>query len=128
MPVPYNFCMERKAYGRDAGLSARMLVTTFLLGLLYVIFAVVLFNVLNVGLVPMVLIVVGLAFFQYFTSDKIALAASGAKVVSAEQAPEAARAILSDVKYWKNASPTTMSTIGTSPTFKTLKRTTAKMT
>jgi heat shock protein HtpX len=88
MPVPYNFCMERKAYGRDAGLSARMLLTTFLLGLLYVIFAVVLFNVLNVGLVPMVLIVVGLAFFQYFTSDKIALAASGAKVVSAEQAPE----------------------------------------
>jgi len=80
--------MERKAYGRDAGLSARMLVTTFLLGLLYVVFAVVLFNVLNVGLVPMVLIVVGLAFFQYFTSDKIALAASGAKVVSAEQAPE----------------------------------------
>ena len=80
--------MERKAYGRDAGLSARMLLTTFLLGLLYVVFAVVLFNVLNVGLVPMVLIVVGLAFFQYFTSDKIALAASGAKVVSAEQAPE----------------------------------------
>ena len=34
--------MQRKAYGRDAGLSARMLVTTFLLGLLYVVFAVVL--------------------------------------------------------------------------------------
>jgi heat shock protein HtpX len=65
-----------------------MLLTTFLLGLLYVVFAVVLFNVLNVGLVPMLLIVVGLAFFQYFTSDKIALAASGAKVVSQEQAPE----------------------------------------
>jgi heat shock protein HtpX len=80
--------MQRKAYGRDAGLSARMLLTTFLLGLLYVVFAVVLFNVLNVGLAPMLLIVVGLAFFQYFTSDKIALAASGAKVVSPEQAPE----------------------------------------
>jgi heat shock protein HtpX len=36
----------------------------------------------------MLLIVVGLAFFQYFTSDKIALAASGAKVVTPEQAPE----------------------------------------
>jgi heat shock protein HtpX len=80
--------MQRKAYGRDAGLSVRMLLTTFLLGLLYVVFAVVLFNVLNVGLVPMLLIVVGLAFFQYFTSDKIALAASGAKVVTPEQAPE----------------------------------------
>ena len=65
-----------------------MLLTTFLLGLLYVVFAVVLFNVLNVGLAPMLLIVVGLAFFQYFTSDKIALAASGAKVVTPEQAPE----------------------------------------
>ena len=80
--------MQRKAYGRDAGLSARMLLTTFLLGLLYVVFAVVLFNVLNVGLVPMLLIVVGLAFFQYFTSDKIALAASGAKVVKPDDAPE----------------------------------------
>jgi heat shock protein HtpX len=80
--------MKRRAFGRDAGLSARMVLTTFLLGALYVVFAVVLFNVLNVGLVPMLLIVVGLALFQYFTSDKIALAASGAKVVTPEQAPE----------------------------------------
>jgi heat shock protein HtpX len=33
-------------------------------------------------------IVIGLAFVQYWTSDKLALAASGAKVVSAEEAPE----------------------------------------
>src|SRR5881409_2955460 len=80
--------MKRKAYGRDAGLSLRMLFAGGLLGLLYVIFAVVLFQVLNVGLVPMLLIVVGLAFFQYYTSDKLALAASGAKIVTPEQAPE----------------------------------------
>jgi heat shock protein HtpX len=80
--------MKRKAYGRDAGLSARMLLTTFMLGALYVVFAVVLFNVLNVGLAPMLLIVLGLAFFQYFTSDRLALAASGAKIVDREQAPE----------------------------------------
>jgi heat shock protein HtpX len=80
--------MKRKAYGRDAGLSLRMLLAGALLGLLYVIFAVVLFNVLNVGLVPMLVIVVGLAFFQYYTSDKLALAASGAKIVSREEAPE----------------------------------------
>jgi hypothetical protein len=43
-------------------------------------------------------------------------------------APEAASAILSEVKYWNNASPTTMSSIGTRPTFRTLKRTTAKTT
>jgi heat shock protein HtpX len=59
-----------------------------LLGLLYVVFAVVLFQVLSVGLVPMILIVVGLAFFQYFTSDKLALKASGAKIVERDEAPE----------------------------------------
>ena len=80
--------MKRRSYGRDAGLTLRMLLTGSLLGLLYVVFAVVLFNVLSVGLVPMILIVVGIAFFQYFTSDKLALKASGAKVVERDQAPE----------------------------------------
>jgi heat shock protein HtpX len=80
--------MKRRSYGRDAGLTLRIFLTGSLLGLLYVVFAVVLFNVLNVGLVPLILIVVGLAFFQYFTSDKLALAASGARVVERDQAPE----------------------------------------
>ena len=80
--------MKRKSFGRDRGLSLRMLATSALLGLLYVVFAVVLFNVLNVGLVPMLVIVVGLAMVQYWTSDRLALAASGAKVVEREQAPE----------------------------------------
>jgi heat shock protein HtpX len=79
--------MKRKSYGRDAGLTLRMVLTSGLLGLLYVLFAVVLFSVLNVGLVPMLLIVIGLAVFQYYTSDKLALAAAGAKVVSREEAP-----------------------------------------
>ncbi len=80
--------MKRKAFGRDRGLSARMLLTGSLLGLLYVIFAVVLFQVLSVGLVPMLLIVIGLALFQYYTSDKLALKASGAKIVERDDAPE----------------------------------------
>jgi heat shock protein HtpX len=79
--------MKRKSYGRDAGLTLRMISTTFLLGLLYVVFAVVLFQFLNVGLIPMVVIITALAFFQYFTSDKLALKASGAKIVTAEEAP-----------------------------------------
>ena len=66
----------------------RMLATGGLLGLLYVVFAVVLLNVLNVGLAPMIVIVVAIAFFQYYTSDKLALAASGAKIVSPEEAPD----------------------------------------
>jgi heat shock protein HtpX len=64
-----------------------MLLTSGLLGLLYVIFALVLFQFVGVGLVPMLVIIVGLAFFQYFTSDKLALAAAGAKVVGREEAP-----------------------------------------
>jgi heat shock protein HtpX len=80
--------VKRKTYGRDRGLTFRMLFTGGLLGLLYVVFAVVLFSVLNVGLAPMLIIVIGLAFFQYYTSDKLALAASGAKIVTPEQAPE----------------------------------------
>src|SRR5207302_9701478 len=80
--------MKRRTYGRDAGLTLRMLLTGGLLGLLYVVFGVVLLNVLNVALIPMLVIVLGLAFFQYYTSDKLALRAAGAKVVSAEEAPE----------------------------------------
>ena len=80
--------MKRRSYGRDAGLSLRMILTGSMLGLLYVVFAVVLFQVLSVGLVPMLVIVIGLAIFQYYTSDKLALAASGAKVVERDQAPE----------------------------------------
>jgi heat shock protein HtpX len=80
--------VKRKSFGRDAGLTIRMLATSGLLGLLYVGFAVVLLQVLNVGLVPMLVIVVGIAVVQYWTSDKVALAASGAKVVSEQDAPE----------------------------------------
>jgi heat shock protein HtpX len=80
--------MERKAYGRDRGLSARMFGTMFLLGLLYVVFFVVLINLFDVGIWFAVVLIGALAFVQYYTSDKIALAASRAKVVTPEQAPE----------------------------------------
>ena len=79
--------MKRRNYGRDAGLTFRMILTGGLLGLLYVVFAVVLFNIFNVGLVPMLLIVLGIGFFQYYTSDKLALRAAGAKIVTPEEAP-----------------------------------------
>jgi heat shock protein HtpX len=80
--------MKRRSYGRDAGLSLRMLATTSLLGLLYVVFGVVLFSVLKVGVLPAVVIIAALAFFQYYTSDKLALKAAGAKVVERDEAPE----------------------------------------
>jgi heat shock protein HtpX len=80
--------MRRKAYGRDAGLSFRMFTTMFLLGVLYVAFFVTLISLFQVGLWFALVIMGVLAFVQYFTSDKLALAATRAKVVTPEQAPE----------------------------------------
>ena len=80
--------MKRKSFGRDRGLSLRMLTTSGLLGLLYVVFALVLVRFLNFGLAPMLVIILALAVVQYWTSDKLALKAAGAKIVSPEEAPE----------------------------------------
>jgi heat shock protein HtpX len=65
-----------------------MLFTSSLLGLLYVAAALVLFHFTGVGWIGALVIVGGMAFFQYYTSDKLALAASGAKIVSADEAPD----------------------------------------
>jgi heat shock protein HtpX len=65
-----------------------MFTTMFLLGALYVVFFVVLIQLFEFSLGVVIVIIAALAFLQYFTSDKIALAASGAKVVTREQAPE----------------------------------------
>ncbi len=60
----------------------------FLLGALYVVFFLVLLQFTNLGIGFLILIMGGLAFFQYYTSDKIALRASGAKIVDRDEAPE----------------------------------------
>ena len=80
--------MKRRSYGRDGGLTARMVTVTFLLGLLYVAFFIVLYQILNFGIGFAIVLAAGLAIFQWYTSDKIALMASGAKVVSPEEAPQ----------------------------------------
>src|SRR4051812_478391 len=80
--------MKRQSFGRDTGLTLRMLATGGLLGLLYVVFALVLFYAAHFQLVLMLVIIVGLAVVQYWTSDKLALRAAGAKIVTAEQAPD----------------------------------------
>jgi heat shock protein HtpX len=80
--------MKRKSFGRDAGLTLRMIFTSGLLGLLYVGFAVALLYFAHLQLAPMIVIIVVIAGVQYWTSDKLALAASGAKIVSREEAPD----------------------------------------
>ena len=74
-------------YPKDPGLTARMTVTIFLLGLLYVAFIGALLAVgVSYGLV--IVIAGGLLFVQYFFSDKIALFSMHARVVSEQEAPE----------------------------------------
>jgi heat shock protein HtpX len=63
-----------------------MLLTLFLLGLLYVILIGALLTA-GTGLVLMVVIIGGLSFAQLFFSDRLALAAMGAKEVSPQEAP-----------------------------------------
>jgi heat shock protein HtpX len=76
---------NRTVWPRDTGLQARMMITLFLLGLLYVVFVVVLLQAVSTGL--MLLIIGGMALAQLFLSDKLALRAMGAREVSAEEAP-----------------------------------------
>jgi heat shock protein HtpX len=78
---------RRTSFGRDTGLQARMLLTIFLLGLVYVVFVGVLFAA-GAGAGIIVVVAVVLLLLQLFASDKIALATMGVKEVSADQEPE----------------------------------------
>jgi heat shock protein HtpX len=75
-----------KQFGRDSGLQARMLLTLFLLGLVYAVLVGVLVAS-GAGAVSIAVIAGGLFLVQYFTSDKIALLSMGARVVSPQEAP-----------------------------------------
>jgi heat shock protein HtpX len=77
---------QRVEFARDSGLQARMLLTLFLLGLLYAVLVGVLFASGASG-VLIAVIAGGLLVGQFFLSDKLGLAAMGAKEVTPEQAP-----------------------------------------
>ena len=76
-----------RSFGRDTGLRARMLLTLFLLGLVYAVLIGVLFAA-GAGAVTIAVIAAVLFGIQFFTSDKIALASMGAHEVSPREAPE----------------------------------------
>lgn len=77
----------KTTFTRDAGLQSRMLITMFLLGAVYVAFVGVLFAAGMNG-ITILLIAGGLAAMQFFTSDKLAMHAMGAREVSPQEAPE----------------------------------------
>jgi heat shock protein HtpX len=80
--------MARPAqFGKDTGLQVRMLTTMFLLGLVYVVFAGVIFAA-GGGAIAIVLFAAVMLSVQFFASDKLALRAMGAKEVSPAEAPE----------------------------------------
>ena len=87
--------MARTRYAPDRGLTARMTLTMFLLGLVFVAFVAALVGILTAtrqsgGVVIFfpVLLGLGLGIGSLFFSDKIALRAAGAQVVTPQQAPE----------------------------------------
>ncbi len=91
--------MAKTRYAPDRGLTARMTLTMFLLGLVFVAFVVVLVLILGAthrvssgGIVFFaVLLGVGLAVGSLFYSDKIALSTAKAQVVTPQDGEQAAR-------------------------------------
>jgi len=79
--------MARTRFAADRGLSARMVLVMFMLGLLYVVFVGVL---IAIHLSPILIIVIagGFFLFQFFGSDRIALFAMHGRIVTPEEAPE----------------------------------------
>jgi len=87
--------MVQTRYAPDRGLQARMGLTMFLLGLVFVALVVALIFILQafgVGNGAIIFFAVllggGMAFGSLFWSDKVALRASGAREVSPQEAPQ----------------------------------------
>lgn len=82
--------MARTRFVGDAGLTARMTLVMFLLGGLFVFLIVGLMLVVDSPGLSLLIGVVGLgiAWFQWYKSDTVAMKAMRAREVSAEQAPE----------------------------------------
>jgi heat shock protein HtpX len=89
--------MARTRYAPDRGLIARMGLTMFLLGVVFVAFILALVLVLEAshrasgaGIVILpVLLAIGLGFGSFYWSDKIALRTAGARLVTPQDGPQA---------------------------------------
>jgi heat shock protein HtpX len=91
--------MAKTRYAPDRGLTARMTLTMFLLGLVFVAFIIVLVLILGAtnrvssGGIVFIAVLVGLALGvgSFWYSDKIALSTAQARLVTPEDGPQAAR-------------------------------------
>ncbi len=76
----------------DFGLTMRMLLTSFLLLIVYLIFLSIL-SILGVPFGFLLLVAAGMAFIQYFFSDKLVLWSTGTRIVEEDEYPELHRMI-----------------------------------
>ena len=77
---------------RDFGLTMRMLLTSFLLLIVYLIFLGVLYA-LGFPFEFLLVVAAGMAFLQYFFSDKLVLWSTGTRIVAEDEYPELHRMI-----------------------------------
>ena len=77
---------------RDFGLTMRMLLTSFLLLIVYLIFLGVLYA-LGFPFEFLLLMAAGMAFVQYFFSDKLVLWSTGTRIVEEDEYPELHRMV-----------------------------------
>ncbi len=84
--------MATTRFIHDRGLTARMTLVMFLLGALFVALIVGLMYAFGRNNAPVAFIIgvvgLGIAWFQWYNSDKVALKAMRARVVAPEEAPE----------------------------------------
>ena len=82
--------MAHSRFIKDSGLTARMTLTMFLLGALFVglVVTVMTFVRSTGGAVLVAVIAIGIAFWQWWSSDSVAMRAMRAREVTPEEAPE----------------------------------------
>jgi heat shock protein HtpX len=81
--------MSHTRFIKDSGLTARMTLVMFLLGALFVALVVAVMYVLPAQYAPIIAVIgLGIAWFQWYNSDTIALKAMRCRVVTPEEAPE----------------------------------------
>jgi heat shock protein HtpX len=85
--------MASTRFINDRGLTARMTLVMFLLGAIFVAFVVILMGAAGRsgygGLIPVIgVVAIGIAWFQWYNSDTLALKAMRAQLVTPEEAPE----------------------------------------
>ena len=81
--------MAHTRYLKDSGLTARMTTVLFLLGALFVALVVAVMYILPPAWAPIIAVIgLGIAWFQWYSSDTLAMRAMRAREVAPHEAPE----------------------------------------